>query len=330
MKSIGTLLAVATLGMAMSGPAFAQFPDRNIENIYPWAPGATMAASQVIADAMGDELGVTVSVVSTPGASGTKAFKTAMSKPADGYTLIDGYVAPLVLQPMLGKADWTYEDFTPLWSAVSNSFAIVVRKDETRFTDFPALMKYAHEHPAELRYTAGNPGSLPHMAAAKVLQESDAVAQLIPYPEIDNAIKDLRGGIIDFTVINPGVYRTNKDSVKVLAVLSELPESSKTYDGAPRVEDFGINLGMKGLAPMGWNWWLVRKDTPEDVVAILRDAMGKALARPDVHEKLLSMGYVPLGFAPDQYDEIVGPVAADLQSGIDAIAHEKEMLEAAQ
>ncbi len=331
MKFSKSLLALTAAGLLAAGATLADdFPDRTIENIYPWAPGATMAASQVIADAMGDELGVTVSVVSTPGAAGTKAFKTAMSKPADGYTLFDGYVAPLVLQPMFGKADWTYKDFTPLWSATSNSFAIVVRKDETRFDDFPALMKYAREHPAELRYTAGNPGSLPHMVAAKVLQESNAVAQLVPYPEIDNAIKDLRGGIIDFTVINPGVYRTNKDSVKVLAVLSELPEASKTYDGAPRVEDFGIKLGMKGLAPMGWNWWLVRKDTPEDIVAKLRDAMGKALARPEVHDKLISMGYVPLGYGPDQYEEIVGPVAADLQSGIDAIAHEKEMLDAAK
>ena len=306
------------------------FPDRTIENIYPWAPGATMAASQVIADAMGAELGVTVSVVSTPGAAGTKAFQTALNKPADGYTLFDGYVAPLVLQPMMGKANWTYKDFTPLWSATSNSFAIAVRKDETRFSDFPSLMAYAKAHPAELRYSPGTTGSLPHMVAAKVMQVSDAVAQVVPYPEIDNAVKDLRGGIMDFIVINPGVYQTNKEAIKILAVLSDLKDSSKTYDGAPLVQDFGVKLGMTGLAPMGWDWWLVRKDTPDDVLAKLRDAMGKALAKPQVHDKLLSMGYVPLGYGPEKYDEIVGPVAADLKSGIDAIAYEKKMLDAAK
>ena len=46
---------------------------------------------------MGEELGVSVQVVSTPGAGGTKAFKTAMKRPADGYTIFDGYVAPLFL-----------------------------------------------------------------------------------------------------------------------------------------------------------------------------------------------------------------------------------------
>lgn len=310
----------------MAGSARAEFPERNIENIYPWGPGATMSASQIIADAMGEALGVNISVVSTPGAGGTKAFLTAMEKPADGYTIFDGYVAPLVLQTMLGKADWSYKDFSPLWAATSNSFAIAVRKDDDRFADFPALIAYAKANPGKLRYSPGTVGALPHMVAAKVMQTSDVVAQVVPYPEIDNAVKDLRGGILDFVVINPGVYNTNKDEVRVLAVLSELEGASKIYGGAPRVEDFGIELGMRGLAPMGWNWWLVRKDTPEEVVAKLREAMGKAVNRDDVKQKLLAMGYVPLGYSPDQYEDIVGPVADDLKSGVDAIEWEKQKL----
>lgn len=321
-------LAAATMfatGLAASATR-AEFPDRNIENIYPWGPGATMSASQIIADAMGQELGVNVSVVSTPGAAGIKAFKTALSKPADGYTIIDGYVAPLVLQPLLGKADWTHADFKPLWAATSNSFAIAVRKDDARFADFPALVAHAKENPGKLRYSPGTTEALPHMVVAKAMQSSDIVAQVIPYPEIDNAVKDMRGGVLDFIVINPGVYATNKDEVRILAVLSDLKQASKTYGGAPLVQDFGIELGMKGLAPMGWNWWVVHKDTPDDVLAKLQEAMGKAVGREDVKQKLLDMGYVPLGYGPDQYDEIVAPVAADLKSGIDAIAWEKQKL----
>lgn len=321
------LLVLATAALLLAGNAGAEFPDRNIENIYPWGPGATMSASQIIADAMGQELNVNISVVSTPGAAGTKAFMTAMEKPADGYTIIDGYVAPLVLQPMLGKANWTYADFKPLWAATSNSFAIAVRKDDDRFADFPALIDYARKNPGKLRYSSGVTEALPHMVIAKVMQTSDVVGQVVPYPEIDNAVKDMRGGILDFIVINPGVYTTNKDDVRILAVLSELEDASKTYGGAPRVQDFGIDLGMKGLAPMGWNWWLVKKDTPDDVVEKLRAAMGKALARDDIKQKLLDMGYVPLGYGPEQYDSIVGPVAVDLEAGIDAIAWEKQKLQ---
>ncbi|MCJ8521105.1 tripartite-type tricarboxylate transporter receptor subunit TctC [Pseudorhizobium tarimense] len=320
------LFVLATAVWLASSSVHAEFPERNIENIYPWGPGATMSASQIIADAMGQELGVNVSVVSTPGAAGTKAFLTALDKPADGYTIIDGYVAPLVLQPMLGKADWTYNDFTPLWAATSNSFAIAVRKDDDRFADFRALIAHAKDNPGKLRYSPGVTDALPHMVAAKVMQTSDVVAQVVPYPEIDNAVKDLRGGILDFVVINPGVYTTNKDELRVLAVLSDLEDASKTYGGAPLVGSFDVDLGMTGLAPMGWNWWLIHKDTPADVAAKLQDSMGKAVARDEVKQKLLDMGYVPLGYGPDKYKEVVAPVAADLKSGIDAIAWEKDKL----
>ncbi|WP_299653959.1 tripartite tricarboxylate transporter substrate-binding protein [uncultured Jannaschia sp.] len=327
MKPSLRMLALAVGAAIATGPALAEFPERNIEAIYPWAPGATMAASQVIADAMGEELGVNVSIVSTPGAGGVKAFQTAMANEADGYTLIDGYVAPLVLQPMQGNADWSYEDFTPLWSATSNAFAIAVRKGDERFPDLDALMGYAQENPGDLRYSPGTSGSLPHMVAAKVMQTEDALAQLVPYPEIDNAVRDLRSGILDFIVINPGVYRVNKDDVDILAVLSTLDRSSETYDGAPLIGSLGIDMGMTDLSPMGWDWWLVSNDTPDDVVTTLQDAMGAALAREDVQQKLLDMGYVPTLYGPERYDEIVGPVEEQLSGAVDAIAWEVERMQ---
>ncbi|WP_298852833.1 tripartite tricarboxylate transporter substrate binding protein [uncultured Ruegeria sp.] len=320
-------LVAAALGVALiAGPVLAEYPERNIENIYPWNPGVTMAASQVIADAMGEELGVNISVVSTPGAGGVKAFETALSREANGYTIFDGYVAPLVLQPMQGNAEWSYEDFTPLWSATANAFAIAVRKGEDRFTDLPGLIEYMRERPGELRYSPGSPGALPHMSAAKVMQVSDVHAQVVPYPEIDAAARDVRGGILDFMVINTGVYKINKEDVDILVVLSDFGAASETYGGAPLLSEYGIDTGMTGLSTMGWNWWLVHKDTPADIVAQMQDAMGAALAREDIQARLIDMGYVPTLLGPDVYTETVGPIADQIQGGIDAIAWEQEKL----
>ncbi|MCA0847973.1 hypothetical protein [Salipiger thiooxidans] len=57
---------------------------------------------------------------------------------------------------------------------------------------------------------------------------------------------------------------------------------------------------MANLNPVGWNWRLVRKVTPEDGFTRLRDAMEAALKRDDVRQRLLDMGCVPTGFSPDQ------------------------------
>ena len=147
-RRVTRIAAAVVFGIGLTA-AHADFPDRTIENILPWSAGTAMSVSQIIARGMGEELDVSIPVVSTPGAAGTKAFITAMNKPADGYTLIDGYVAPLVLQPVLGNADWTYEDFIPLHSAVSNAFSIGGRPDETRWSNFEEMMKYGQDNPGK-------------------------------------------------------------------------------------------------------------------------------------------------------------------------------------
>jgi tripartite-type tricarboxylate transporter receptor subunit TctC len=324
--NIHSKMTAAVLAVALAGPALADFPERNIQNIYPWNPGAAMAASQVIADAMGEELGVNVSVVSTPGAGGTRAFETALANDADGYTIIDGYVAPLVMQPMQGNADWSYDDFVPLWSASANAFAIAVRKGDDRFPDLEALLQAMRDAPGELRYSPGTSGALPHMSAARMMQLADVHAQLVPYPEIDAAVRDVRSGVLDFMVINTGVYAINREDVDILAVLSDFGAASETYDGAPLIGDLGIDMGMSGLSTMGWNWWLVEQGTPDEVVAELREAMGAALAREEVQDRLIAMGFVPTLLPPEDYDEVVGPIAEQIGGALEAIAWEAERI----
>lgn len=316
-------LAAMTLG---TNPVHAEFPERTVENIFPWSAGTALSVSQVIAKAMGEELGVSVPVISTPGAAGTKAFITAMNRPADGYTIFDGYVAPLVLQPVLGNADWTYKDFKPLHSAVSNAFSIGGRKGETRWTDFEGLMEYGKANPGKLRYSSGSRNNLPHMVIAKVLQSYGVVAQNIPYKTDGDARKDLKAGVLDFSFVNVGAYLQDKEGFEILLVLSELPGAKASYDGAPSITDLKIDLGLSGLAPMGWTWWLVHKDTPDEVADVLRAAMTRAMNRDDVKEQISRVGFVPLDWDHTQYDEIVGPVAGQLGAMSNALAWEEEEL----
>ncbi|MDB3935812.1 tripartite tricarboxylate transporter substrate-binding protein [Granulosicoccus sp.] len=318
--------AALVLLAASSASAHAEFPDRTIELIHPWGPGTAMSVSQIIANAMGEELGVDMSVISTPGAAGTKGQITAMSKPANGYTIFDGYVAPLVLQPVLGNADWNYNDFKPLHSAVSNAFSIGGRKDETRWSNFEEMMEYGKANPGELRYSSGSRNNLPHMVIAKVLQSYGVVAQNIPYSQDGDAVKDLKNGVLDFSFINVGNYIQDRESFNILLVLSELPGAKASYDDAPSITDLSIDLGLSGLAPMGWTWWIVNKDTPDDVTDKLRSAMASALQRPEVRSAIEKVGFVPLDWDHTKYDEIVGPVAEQLGAMGNALKWEEDEL----
>ncbi|UZD89730.1 tripartite tricarboxylate transporter substrate-binding protein [Cognatishimia activa] len=326
MKNLKTGFAAAAFATFGAGAAMAEFPERTIELIHPWGPGNAMAVSQIIAKAMGEELGVDMPVISTPGAAGTKGQITAMQRPADGYTVFDGYVAPLVLQPVLGNADWTYSDFTPLHAAVSNAFAIGGRPGESRWSNFEEMMAYGKANPGELRYSSGSRNNLPHMVIAKVLQSYGVVAQNVPYTQDGNAVKDLKSGVLDFAFVNVGNYIQDKPAFNIMLVLSELPGAKASYDGAPSIADLSIDLGLSGLAPMGWTWWIVNPDTPDAEVAKLRAAMTAAMKRDDVRSAIEAVGFVPLEWDHTQYDAIVGPVAGQLGAMGNALDWEVEEL----
>ena len=323
-------LFAATMVVMSMTTAMAQFPERNIEVIHPWGPGNAMAMSQVVAKAMGEELGTDMPVISLPGAAGTKAQTTAMGKPADGYTVFDGYVAPLVLQPILGNADWNYREFKPLSAAVANAFSIGGQVNETRWSNFEEMMAYGKANPGELRYSSGSRNNLPHMVIAKVLESYGVVAQNVPYTKDGDAFKDLASGVLDFSFINVGNYRANPDKVKILLVLSELPSSKKAFHGAPTIAELGIDLGISDLGPMGWTWWIVHPDTPDDETERLRAAMERAMKRPDVIEAVEAIGFVPLDWDHSRYEEIVGSVDKQLRSMGNALKWEEEELKKLQ
>ena len=321
LAGVGLSALVATQSLA------DDFPNRTVETIFPWAAGNAMAVDQLIAKAVGDNLGVPVTIVSTPGAGGTKAFKTALARPADGYTLISGWVAPLVGAPVKGTADWTYRDFIPLHSGASTIFSIGLRVGDERFPTFMDLVEYGRANPGKLRYSSGAAGNLPHMVMAKTLQAMGVVAQNVPYNTDGAARKDLQAGVLDFAFVNVAAYQADKDGYNIGLVLSELPDGKAKYDGAPNIVDLGVDLGISGLGPMGWDWWLVHKDTPAEQVEILRAAMSKAMQSEELRQRISDMGWTPLAWDHDQYDEIVGSVAEQLQSMGDALEWEKAELQ---
>lgn len=332
MKIVKNRLAKVALlcGMAVFASTFAtagEFPERVVQVIFPWGPGNALAADQIIADAVSKNLNVPVTLISTPGAGGTKAFKTAMARPADGYTMISGWVAPLVSAPASGKADWTYKDFKPLHSGVAAAFAIATRVGDDRFNSFMAMMDYGKAHPGELRYSSGTAANLPHKVIAKALKTLGVVAQNVPYATDGEARKDLQAGVLDFVFVNPGAYIADKEGFVVGLILSELPAVKALFDGADNITDVGLDMGLSGLGPLGWNWWVVHKDTPADKVKVLRAAMTAAMNDEAVLAKLSAIGWTPLEWDHDEYDKVVGAVSLQVTSIGDGLVWEAAELE---
>lgn len=316
---LAVLAIVFALSTAMS--AFGQsFPTRRIQVSFPWAAGSpAYVISQIVADGMARDLGVDVAVVSRPGAGGVNAFMVGLGEQANGYTIIDGWVAPLIISPMFDLAEYEYDDFIPLHQVGAAALAVVCRNDETRWTDFASFVQYVLNNPGETRFTGSEELTLPHLVATSMMMDQGLVSRNVPCVGLAPGVKDLRGGLLDWMLVNPGSYKANRDHLRVLAVLSDFDKAVELYDGAPKASEFGVDIGLTGLAPMSWNWWVLEEGTPENVVARLRQAMGAALDDPTVRQRILDAGFLPGEYRAEDYDDVASQINRELRSAMDAV-----------
>ena len=111
------ILALSALGLTavgLAGPASAQYPDRPVKMIVPWAAGGdTDNIFRPLAPVLQKHLGQTVVIANVGGASGTVGAREAKSSPADGYTVyaMHDYIH---LVHYAGLTDITYKDFEPI------------------------------------------------------------------------------------------------------------------------------------------------------------------------------------------------------------------------
>lgn len=108
-----TLLAMAAV-VATTGMAAAQYPDKPITMIVPWAAGGgTDAIARTLANGLHEKLGVPVTVVNRPGGAGVVGHNAMIEAPKDGYT-IGLATAEMVTYYWTGNAKFTEKDFTPI------------------------------------------------------------------------------------------------------------------------------------------------------------------------------------------------------------------------
>jgi tripartite-type tricarboxylate transporter receptor subunit TctC len=270
--------------------AAEKFPNRPIQWIVPWGEdNESVAMGRIIANAMSEILGVNIVVSAMPGGSGSKALHHVLSQPADGYMLLDGWVAPLIFV-VLNRPDigYTHDDFTPIGHIAFMPFTLVVRKDDPRFPTLDAFVEYGKAHPGEMKYNATGAISVPHAVMATFLKKAGVDAQGVPYPGLAGGIKDFLGGTLDFSIGNFWVINTYGDETKTLCVFMD--ERHPWFPDLPTAKELGYDPGF-GNSGMGWDSLIVKKGTPEPIVKKLRDAYKQAATDPEVIRKLENMNF---------------------------------------
>jgi tripartite-type tricarboxylate transporter receptor subunit TctC len=286
MKAMLAALALALA--ALAGPASADYPDRPITLIVPFAAGGpTDVVARIVAEHMGRTLGQQIVVENVAGAGGTTGSIRAAQAPPDGYTIEMGHMgthgaAPAVYPEL--KYD-PVKDFAPIGLAAGTPIVVVARKGFPA-ADLKAFVAYLKVNSEKLNEAHAGVGSVSFTTCSFFNSLVGAKPTRVVYRGTGPALNDLVAGHVDYMcdqIVNL-VPQIQADTIKAYAVA--LPERSPALPGVPTTKE----AGLPEFQVTAWNAIFAPKATPAPVVKKLSDALQKALADENVRKRLLDLG----------------------------------------
>ena len=298
MKLLKQALAfVAVLGAAIA--AQAQYPDHPIRFIVPFTAGSgTDIVARVVGEVMSKELGQPVVVENRPGAGGTVGAAVVAKSPPDGYTLLihsAGHVAnPSIYSHLPYDTLKDFAGVTPL-ASLPNVLIVSPAKGYKTVKD---LVDKAKANPNVLNYGSAGVGSATHMNAEIFRMVAGFDAVHVPFKGTPEAMTETASGRIDFffAPLSSALPLIQAGRLQALAVGTatrspQLPDVPTTIEAGYPKSDYVFWVAM--LAPAA---------TPKPIVDQLNAAALKALAAPEVKEKLATLGAQPMPMSPADFD----------------------------
>jgi tripartite-type tricarboxylate transporter receptor subunit TctC len=285
-------------------PSWAQaqdtWPSKPLRLIVPFAPGsATDSAARIVAQELSLRLGQNVIVDDRPGGNGQIAAQHAARSAPDGYTLIMTSNTTHSANPHLYKT-LLYDpirDFDPIVRTGSLPFMLLVTPS-LPVGSAAELIAHARAHPGKLTYATANSTSLVSAETLNVVAKLDLIR--VSYKSSPQALLDLIAGRVqvgfsDFATAMPHVQA---GKLKVLAVTTA--RRSSLLPDVPPLADT-----LKGFDVTSWNGIFVPAGTPRPITTRLATELLAVLARPEMRQKLATLGYDVDPMGPEPFGQYV-------------------------
>lgn len=296
-----SLAAVLTL-VAAPGATAQAFPAKPVKILVGFAPGGAMdIVARTVAQKMSPAIGQPVLVENKPGAASNIAIRQLIDSPADGYTIM--LVANgLTANPLLYK-DQPFDpsaDVVPI-TLVARLPVVVAVNAASEISSVKKLIEVSKARPGSVNYGSPGSGSTPHLAVEAFARAAGIGLTHVPYKGGAPAITDVLGGQLPMVAVNAVevLPHVKAGRLRVLATLSA--ERVSTLPDAPTIAESGF----PGFEASVWHAFIAPSATPPAIVEKLREAIHRALAAPDVKERLAGLGAVVSPGTPQELAELV-------------------------
>ena len=291
-------VAAALLACALPASAQSAYPSRTIQMIVPLAAASAVDnAARILAQRLSLSMGQAVVVENQPGAAGLIGAERVAKAAPDGYTIGGFNDSIMTMLPNLhATMPWDIlKDFEPISLVATVEWGLVAN-NEAPYKTAADLIAAAKANPGKINYGSGGNGSPQHVAMELFASAAGISLTHVPYKGATQAALDVASGQVSvafqgLSTVAP-LVRSGKLRLIAVTTRNRLPQ----FPEVPTVSE-------SGLAGFEFNSWfalMAPARTPKPIIARLNEEVQKALADPEVRERLNAQGLTVRGTSPEE------------------------------
>jgi tripartite-type tricarboxylate transporter receptor subunit TctC len=300
------MAALAAFGALTGSPALmaadGAYPTRPIRIIVPYPPGgSTDPTARAFGGWLTEKLGVQVVIDNRPGAGSTIGHALGAKTTPDGYNLLLGTSAGLVVQPALGTR-LTYDpqkDFTPIGLGVYVPFLLVVHPSVAA-KNVKELIELAKAQPGKINFGSPGTGTPNHLGMELITAMTGARFVHVPYKGGGPATVDLLAGRIQAIFGSIPQWQPHLATGRVRAIGVGHGTRAKSLPDVPAITET-----LPGFNNTSWYGLLGPAGVPGNIVQLINREMRAAVADTGFVKQIEAIGLEPASSTPQELGQMI-------------------------
>ena len=298
----------AALALTCATACAQDYPDKPIRLIVPFgAGGGSDFVGRLVGLKLTQQMGQSVVVDNRPGAASLVGTEIAARAAPDGYTLLladSGFTINIAFYKN-AKYD-ALKDFDPITVVCQTPYLLVVNPGLPYAGSLKDFIAAAKAQPGKINIGSAGNGSGTHLSGQLFKLSAGINITHVPYKSSGASLADVVGGQIQSTMTSapPALPLAKAGRLKLLA--SAAAKRSELMPDIPTFEESGIT----GVQVTNWYSVMSVGGTPKPVLKRLHDELMRAIASPDMRDRLAAGALEPAPNTPEQFRKMI---AGELQ-----------------
>lgn len=292
--------AALILGMLPLGQALAEYPERPIRMVIPFAAGGPAdLVGREFATLLGQKLGQTVVVVNLGGGHGVPALNQVLGQDADGYTLLMPASGNMTVPSKVMQDKDVLALLAPI-SLLTKSPHVLVTSAKLPVKTTQELIDYAKAHPGKVNFGSAGVGGVAHLGMELFKSQAKVDVVHVPYRGTSQVITDLAAGQVHALFSSMPSLKPMIDQGTVTALAMSAPSSGSYTSTLPVITE-----ALPGMEYTTWYGLFAKAGTPAEIVEKLNQAVVDTLKDPELNKKFDPQGVEFVSSSPQELADLV-------------------------